>query len=50
MRIFLATLLMASAALAQTQQQGITQEQYDQWQAAQARQGFGYVIFYNFYI
>merc|ERR1712020_75308 len=41
MRIFLATLLMASAALAQTQQQGITQEQYDQWQAAQARQGFG---------
>ena len=45
MRQFFFTILMASVAFAQAQQvQQLTQEQYEQLQA-QARQGFGYVIF-----
>lgn len=44
MRFFILTLLVASA-MAQQQNTQWTKEQYDQWQEAQARQGFGYVFF-----
>merc|ERR1711944_273381 len=40
MRFFILTLLVASA-MAQQQNTQWTKEQYDQWQEAQARQGFG---------
>ena len=49
MRFFILTLLVASA-MAQQQNTQWTKEQYDQWQEAQARQGFGYVFFLNKYI